>query len=49
MVLDLEPYIDEIAELGVSHVTITINAIDPTISAKIYKWIRYNKHVYRGH
>ena len=46
--LDLEPYIDEIAELGVSHVTITINAIDPTISAKIYKWIRYNKHLYRG-
>ncbi len=46
--LDLEPYIDEIAELGVSHVTITMNAIDPAISSKIYKWVRYNKHVYRG-
>lgn len=46
--LDLEPYIDEIAELGVSHVTITINAVDPKVTAKIYKWVRFNKHVYRG-
>lgn len=46
--LELEPYIDEIAELGVSHVTITINAIDPAITAKIYKWVRFDKHIYRG-
>ncbi len=46
--LNLEPYIDEIAELGVSHVTLTINAIDPSITAKIYKWVRFNKKVYRG-
>ena len=31
------------AELGVSHVTITINAIDPEIGAKVYAWVRsYN-------
>jgi nitrogen fixation protein NifB len=46
--LNLIPYIDEIAELGVTHVTITINAIDPEIIAKIYSWIRYEKKVYRG-
>lgn len=46
--LDLYPYIDEIAEIGVSHVTITINAIDPEITAKVYRWVRYEKHVYRG-
>lgn len=46
--LELEPHIDEIAELGVTHVTITINAIDPAITAKIYKWVRFNKRVYRG-
>ncbi len=46
--LDLEPYIDEIAELGVSHVTLTINAVDPVVTAKIYKWVRFGKHVYRG-
>ena len=46
--LDLEPYIDDIAELNVSHVTLTINAIDPKITAQIYKWVRFNKKVYRG-
>lgn len=46
--LNLKPYIDEIAELGVSHVTITINAVNPEITAKIYKWVRFEKHVYRG-
>lgn len=46
--LELEPHIDEIAELGVTHVTLTINAIDPAISAGIYKWVRFDKHLYRG-
>ena len=46
--LGLEPYIPEIAELGVTHVTLTINAVDPAISAKIYRWVRYEKKVYRG-
>jgi nitrogen fixation protein NifB len=46
--LELEPYIDEIAELNVTHVTITVNAIEPEIAAKIYKWVRFDKHVYRG-
>jgi len=46
--LELEPHIDEIAELGVTHVTLTINAIDPVISAGIYKWVRFDKHLYRG-
>ena len=46
--LDLVPHIAELATLGVSHVTITINAVDPQISAQIYKWIRYQKRLYRG-
>lgn len=46
--LELEPHIDEIAKLGVTHVTITINAVDPAVTAKIYKWVRFNKHIYRG-
>ncbi|MGB7510047.1 MAG: radical SAM protein, partial [Pelodictyon phaeoclathratiforme] len=45
--LDLAPYIDELAELQVSHVTITINAIDPVIGSEIYAWVRYNKKMYR--
>ena len=46
--LELEPHIDEIAKLDVTHVTITINAVDPTITAKVYKWVRFNKKIYKG-
>jgi nitrogen fixation protein NifB len=45
--LDVLPYIDELADLKVSHVTLTINAIDPGIGAEIYAWIRYQKRMYR--
>lgn len=34
-------YADDIIEAGVSHVTITINAIDPEIGAKIYKYVNF--------
>jgi nitrogen fixation protein NifB len=46
--LNLRPYIDQIAALGVSHVTITINAVDPEIGKQIYSWIRIDKKIYRG-
>tara|TARA_B100000683_G_scaffold248587_1_gene261948 strand:+ start:510 stop:1778 length:1269 start_codon:yes stop_codon:yes gene_type:complete len=42
------PYLDDIAELGVSHVTITISAVDPAIGAKIYSWVKDGNVVYRG-
>jgi nitrogen fixation protein NifB len=45
--LDVLPYIEELAELKVSHVTLTINAIDPEIGAEIYAWVRYQKRMYR--
>lgn len=46
--VNLYDYIDEIAEIGVSHVTITINSLDPERLVKIYPWVRYNKRAYRG-
>jgi len=46
--LELEPYIDEIANLGVTHVTITMNGLDPEALGKIYSWVRLGKKVYRG-
>ncbi len=46
--LNVVPYIKELAELKVSHFTITMNAIDPEIGAKIYAWARYGKSIYRG-
>lgn len=39
---------EEIIELGVSHITITINGIDPNITAKIYKYVDYLGNVYTG-
>ena len=46
--LGLMPYLDELAELQVSHVTITVNAVDPEIGAKIYSWVRDGKVIHRG-
>ncbi len=46
--LNVGPYIDELASLKVSHVTITITAVDPKIGAEIYAWIRDGKRPLRG-
>lgn len=46
--LGLSLYLDELAELQVSHVTITVNTVDPEIGAKIYSWVRDGKVIYRG-
>ena len=46
--LNLYDHIDKIVTLGVTHVTVTINAVDPAIGAKIYSWVRYHKRIYRG-
>ena len=46
--LGLPPYLDELAKLNVSHVTVTVNAVDPEIGAKIYSWVRDGKVIYRG-
>jgi nitrogenase molybdenum-iron protein alpha/beta subunit/uncharacterized Fe-S cluster-containing radical SAM superfamily protein len=34
-------YAKDLVELGVSHVTITINAVDPKVTAKVYKYVDY--------
>jgi len=46
--LNVARYADELARLQVSHVTITMNAVDPAIGAKIYSWVRDHKTIYRG-
>jgi nitrogen fixation protein NifB len=46
--LNLAPYIDELARLKVSHVTVTINAVDPAVGAQIYSWMRVGKRVVRA-
>jgi nitrogen fixation protein NifB len=46
--LNIGPYIQELAEIGVSHVTVTLNAVDPEIGKRIYAWVRDGKRIYRG-
>lgn len=42
--LDLLPYVPELAALKVSHVTLTVNAVDPEIGSKIYAWMHHGNH-----
>ena len=46
--LSLPDRIDELAQMNVDHVTITINMVDPEIGAKIYPWIYYKNKRYTG-
>ncbi len=46
--LGIGPHIENLAALQVSHVTLTINAVDPEIGTKIYPWIRDGKRPLRG-
>jgi nitrogen fixation protein NifB len=41
-------YAAQLADLEVSHVTITVNALDPEIGAKVYRWFRDGTRVLRG-
>jgi nitrogen fixation protein NifB len=45
--LNVEPYADDLARLKVSHVTLTINAVDPVIGSKIYRFVRPDREVFR--
>jgi nitrogen fixation protein NifB len=46
--LRIAGYGDRLAKLNISHVTITVNAVDPALGARIYSWVRFGPRVYRG-
>lgn len=46
--MDIGPYVEELAELEVSHVTITVCAVDPKIGQKIYSWVKDGNVIYKG-
>ncbi|QPB24640.1 nitrogenase cofactor biosynthesis protein NifB [Rhizobium sp. 007] len=46
--LALPDHVDELADMNVDHVTITINMVDPEVGAKIYPWIFYGHSRYTG-
>jgi nitrogen fixation protein NifB len=46
--LALPDHVDELVDMNVDHVTITINMVDPEIGAKIYPWIFFRSKRYTG-
>jgi nitrogen fixation protein NifB len=46
--LNLLPYLDDVKRINVSHITVTVNAVDPVIGARIYSWMRVGKRVIRA-
>lgn len=40
--------IDDLVRIGVSHLTVTINAIDKATASAIYSYIRWKEHTYIG-
>lgn len=46
--LKLLDYIDQIEELNIDHVTITINAVDPQVGQHVYSWIYFEGKRYTG-
>ncbi len=43
-----EEHVRELGELKVSHVTITMNGVDPEIAGKVYAWARHEKRIFRN-
>ncbi|MDF2871782.1 MAG: nitrogenase molybdenum-iron protein alpha and beta chain [Anaerocolumna sp.] len=46
--LMLPQYAEELIALGVSHITVTMNAVDPKVGAKIYRHVNYMGNSYFG-
>lgn len=46
--LMLPDHIETLKQVGVDHLTITINTVDPNIGAYIYPWVYYNHQRHRG-
>ena len=46
--LNLAGHIGELAEAGVTHVTVTVNAVDPLVGRHIYSHVTVDNHTYHG-
>jgi nitrogen fixation protein NifB len=46
--LNILPYIKQLVELSVSHVTVTVNGVSPQIIKDFYAYVREGRVVYRG-
>ncbi len=46
--LGASAHLDDLAALGVTHATVTLNTVDPEIGARIYSFVRDGNVLYRG-
>jgi nitrogen fixation protein NifB len=46
--LALSKYIDDLVQLRLSHITITVNSVDSEVGRWIYSWARLDNKIYRG-
>ena len=46
--LGVPAHLDALKDIGVTHMTITVNAVDPEIGKEFYAWVRDGKKIYRG-
>ena len=46
--LALPDHVDRLADLGVRHVTVTVNMVDPEVGERIYPWIVWEGRKVRG-
>lgn len=44
----LEKYAVRLRKLGVSTLTVTVNAVSPQTGEKIYRWVKADGHIYHG-
>jgi len=47
--LNLPEHIAALNDAGVTHVTVTINAVDPSVGEKICAWVKVGGSIYQGH
>lgn len=46
--LEVAPHVEALAALNTSHVTVTINAVDPAIGQHVTAWVRIGRRTLRG-
>ena len=46
--LNILPYFEDLMEFGLTHLTVTVNAVRKEIGAKIYAWVSDNGRFYSG-
>ncbi len=46
--LNLPPHVEDLVSVGLSHITVTVNAVDPAIGARFYKWMSIDGRRYEG-